>query len=297
MHDELFDHLVYTFRRLGVTQISLEELAEKGDVHIATIDKEAMRNALLYRGYEIKDGLVRAYEGHGYKTTVSMAFRKFSERAAEIIDTAGAPIMPADLVRMVGLVEARVPLSAMTYHLKKVGVWFIPGIGYWHKRHFVDERGVLYGHSVNDKQSMALYDAFKEYGWPMTAIDLDAATNGVVTSQYLKSATARSWPDIISVGYGLYVPAGAARRVGFPMSKNLAEAFIDLKYTEVIDSLDNRRMYRMCDLLQKMGYGVTRRSNTVRDGKQRRTAFFKLNETGRKALSGLLVNRKPQDEF
>ena len=295
--EQIFDHLAFTFRQMDGNQCSLEELAEKADVILNDVSPIALENAMLTRGVLIRNGIASAYEGHEFKTTVATQFRKFVQRAAEVIDLADAPIMPSDLIGMVGLVEGAIPLSSMSLHLKKVGIWFIPGVGYWHKRHYVNENGILFGTKPGSEQAKAVYDAFKEYGWPMTALDLEAATRGKVTRRYVIGAVKRPWPDIISAGYGLYVPAGASRRVGFPMSKNIAQAFLELQEDEVIDSKDNTRMFRMCDLLQNMGYGVTRHSSTTRDGKQRRTAYFKLNDAGRRALNSIASNRKPDDEF
>jgi len=296
-NDATFDHLAFTMRKLAWTQCSLEDLAEKADVNLMGMSAIALRNAMLMRGYRIHEGLVTLYDGHKFKATVAVSFKKFVKRAAEIIDAAGAPIMPADLVGMVGLVEAAIPVAQMTFHLNKVGIWLIPGVGYWHKRHYVDQRGILYGSVTTSEQARRVNEAFQEYGWPMTAYDLEAATHGKVSSRYFQDEVKRPWPEVISVGWGLYVPAGAARRVGFPMSKNIAQAFLDLGVDEVVDSKDNTRMYRMCSLLQRAGYGVSRTSNTVRNGSQRRIRYFKLNQTGRKALTSLLDNRKRKDEY
>lgn len=292
-----FDHLAYTFRAMDVGQCSLEQLAEKAKVNLFDVTPITLRNAMLFRGIEIENGIASLYEGHDFKDTITLGYKKFCQRAAEIVEVADEPVPAVDLIALVGFAEAAIPLSTMSRHLKKVGIWFIPGLGYWHKRQFVDQDGNIYGRKTDNAQAAALVEAFKEYGWPMTAIDLEAATSGVVTRRYVTHAVRRPWPDIVSVGYGLYVPAGAARRVGFPVSTNVARAILDLEPSEVLDSKDNTRMYRLCDLLRRFRYGVVRRSNTVRDGKQRRIAYFKLNDTGRRALNAVALSKKPDDEF
>lgn len=291
------DHLAFTFRKLGVKTISLEQLAEKADVTLFDISPDALRNAMLQRGVLIKDGKASAYDGHDFQVTVAASFRRFVERALDIIENSLEPVTAVELIGMVGLVEGAMPLSSMSHHLRKVGIWHIPGVGFWHRRHYVDGNGILYGARPGSEQSGAVMEAFKEYGWPMTAEDIEATTRGKVTRRYVTQAVKRPWPDILSIGYGLYVPAGAARRAGLPISRNLAKAFLDLDPDELIDSKDNTRMFRLCDLLQRMGYGISKPSSTVRDGKQRRTVYFKLNDTGRKALSELVGKKKPDDEF
>ena len=291
------DHLAFTFRKLGVKTISMESLTEKADVTLHDISPEALQNAMLPRGVLIKDGKASAYDGHDFQVTVAASFRRFVERALDIIENSLDPVSATDLIGMVGLVEGAMPLSSMSYQLRKVGIWHIPGIGYWHRRHYVDDNGVLYGARPGSAQSGAVMEAFKLYGWPMTAADLEATTKGAVTRRYVAQAVKRPWPDIISVGYGLYVPAGAARRAGMPISRNLAKAFLEMEPDEAIDAKDNTRMFRLCDLLQQMGYGISKPSSTVRDGKQRRTVYFKLNDTGRKALSDMIGKKKPEDDF
>lgn len=283
---------------MAVMQCSLETLAEKANVKIpASIEEFGFRNAMMIRGVLVKDGFCRKYEGHEFKDTIAVGFKKFSARAVEIVEQADAPVPAVDLIAMVGMSEGAMPLGSLKRYLRRVGIHFIPGLGYWHKKHFIDAGGTIYGKRTGAKYREHILEAFQTYGWPLTNVDIEAATHGRVSRNYVVMAAKQPWPDMVSIKYGLYVPAGAARRAGVPMSRNIAEALLDLSPDEALDAKDNTRMYRLCHLLHEMGYGIARHTNTRRDGKARRLAYFTLNETGRRRLNDVIGRKKPEDEF
>lgn len=292
------DHLAFSFRQLAVKQCSLEVLARQADMKIsAELEELAFRNAMMIRGVLVEHGMCKVYEGHDFKDTIPTAFRKFSARAVEIVEMEDAPVPAAELIARIGMSEGAMPLGALRRNLQRVGLNFIPGLGYWHKKHFIDAAGTIYGKQPGSKRREAMLAAFQSYGWPLTNVDIQAATRGYVSRHYVVMTAKQPYPDILSIGYGLYVPAGAAKRAGVPMSKNIARAFLELDPGEAIDAKDNTRMYRMCKLLHEMGYGLARYSNTRLDNKQRRIAYFTVNKTGRRRLKDVVGRKKPADEF
>lgn len=292
-----FDRLIETFRALQVESLALEDLAEKANVNLWTTEKLAIVQALAVRGYSCAGMIVRPIDPGELTLPDRTTFDEFLSVAKRIMAEATVPIPGPDLVGMCGLAKTSIPMGSLAFHLKRIGIHYIAGIGFWRSPQYIDSSGRMYARRGKSEKIGQALRLFKEYGWPLTGRDLEALSEGEVSSRFISKHAARAAPDIISVGHGLFVPAAAHSRTRLPMAPSVAKHLLAIGPREYIDGYDSRRFYRIVDWLEGQGLVEASRSTTTRDGIFRRRVRFRWTDAGQEAVREVIARALPNDEF
>uniref|UniRef100_UPI00262DE12B hypothetical protein n=1 Tax=uncultured Paraglaciecola sp. TaxID=1765024 RepID=UPI00262DE12B len=232
-HNMIYDFLADRFRGLGSEPIALEKLLmdaeQDGFGEVWEIDRHGMANALTARGLRLEDGTVMLpqIDGENFDPVIT-SYEKFAERATDVMKGQTVPLLTEELVSLTGLHRAAIPYSNMQTILAKVGIHFIPGIGYWRHPQYTLQDGSIVSKRFRSLRLQKLMNVFKRQGWPITGPDCLDMTGGFVTSRYLVRQAAEAHPKIASIGSGLYVPIDQAENSKIPMSKNVVTAVMEI---------------------------------------------------------------------
>lgn len=299
-HEALYDHIARLYQERGNGVVHLEELIEQaardGFEIVWSVSRQAIINALLVRDIDatgptvepVKD-IVENYD------PVATDFAEFTAAAAQIMKTAEYPIDALDLISMTGLATTAVPMSALALYLRRVGIYFIPGVGYWRSAQYVDPSGRIIAPKIRGARMRELFSYFETHGWPVAGPDIERDTAGLVTSRFMARQGAASDSPIIGIGCGLYILADKATPDGLSMSRNVALSLLALTDDVIIDDKDHLRLYRLALIMERKGLATVKKSRTTRGGVRRQTARLSINPEGRALLESYA--RLAKDEF
>lgn len=296
----LYDFMAERFRQIGQPVVPLEDLIEAaedaGHGDIWDMPRHGIVNAMRFRGLEVKAGnvMLPTIDGEHFDP-VATDYAEFIEAAQRVLREAMYPIDTPQLMEMVALSTAAIPLSTMRHRLRKIGIHYIPGVGYWKHPQYTDPSGRIISRRIRSDRIQALHDCFEAYGWPIAGPDAERWTSGLVTSRFLTTYAANAGKDSITgIGKGLYVPSDRAEGE-FPMSRGVALSLLALDPRETIDDKDHLRLFRLCLMLEERELASLKRSRTTRDRIRRQTLKVELKSQGRAMLEK--IARKAVDEF
>jgi hypothetical protein len=301
-HATIYDYMAERFRALGKAEYPvdalIEDAANEGYTELWDMSKHGMANAMRVRGLEIASGMVRLpKDGDGqHYDPIATDYREFTAAAAELIKDLDHPIDAADLIERLALPSIAVPMSTMAFYLRRVGVHYIPGVGYWRAPQYVDPSGRIVSKRIHSERVKALSDLFEAQGWPVVGREAETATGGLVTSRFLtRYALGHGRQAIKGIGGGLYVPADRFDAGPIPMSRNVAAAMLSLPEGAMIDDHDHLRLYRIAILMEAKKLATLTRSRTTRERIRRQTLRVSINDAGRAMLER--IARRTRDEF
>lgn len=290
-HETIYDYLAARFRQLGGKPITLDKLMmdaeQDGYGDIWEVDRIGVFNALRARGIELTEGVVKFPEIDGENfDPIATDYRDFKSAAKAVLDLAEYPVPTHDLIGRVALHSSAVPLSSLRYHLRQVGIHFLPGLGYWRHPQFTDAAGRTVSRKIRSERIVELLAMFEHKGWPITGREAEAWSNGLVTSRYLTLYARGLTPMVRPIGSGLYVPADKIEpeNTRIPMSRNVVEALQAIDATKQIDDKDHLRLFRIVLLAERLGWAKVKRSRTTRDGIRRQTMRVTWTDEGAKQL-------------
>jgi hypothetical protein len=293
--DAEFDALADAMKRSNALTLPIEELCRIASVDIWDTPKQALANGLMVRGVVVKKGEARLYEGPEFEPVGEPDFREFIKAAKRVVNEAGRPVSIGDIVSASGIVSIAPSIEHMT--MRKAGLHFIPGLGYWKAEQYIAPDGTLYWREYRSTKINALMEAFRQYGWPLHSSDIEALTNGEVKRDNLVTIKNGAASNVIhSVAHGLYVPIAAAIQVGAPISKNMAAVVMRLHPRERVMRDANMRLYRVLVWLGREKYGDCRETHARLQRGLRYYCTFRLSDKGERQLRRVLGKRE-QDEF
>lgn len=275
-HDSIYDFVADRFRALEATEYTLERLlldAEQAGYFDAwDIPRVAMAGALRMRGLELKDGIVSLphIEGEHFDP-IATDFAEFKKAAARVINEAAMPIPTHEFIGMLGLQRAAIPMASMRQVLTAEGIHHLPGAGYWKSPQYTHPDGWTVSKRIRSKRAEALNELIEQHGWPIVGLDAEQLTGGLVTSRFLSQYAYSGHGFIRGIGSGLYVPADKWAADTIPMSRNVADALLDIDETTKLDDKDHLRLFRICLRAEKLGWATIKLSRTTRDRIRRQT--------------------------
>lgn len=299
--ETLYDFIAQRFRTLGENECKLERLIADADAEgylaVWDVHRSVYTNALRARGLECRNGIVHyPKDGESFYDPVTTDYVAFKRTAAQVVAAADAPVPSPELVRATGLSRASIPYPNMKRVLADVGIYYIPGLGYWHAPQYTTPEGRIIAKHIRGERAVALYEAFEKRGWPLAGAELERWTSGLVNSRFL-TRYAHSNRSIAGIGSGLYVPADRIGELPIPMSGHaLTELRAMLDPTKVIADKDNLRLFRIVLLAQRLGWLRARLSRTTKNARRRQTIRVeKWTEEGRRQLER--AERRTTDAF
>jgi hypothetical protein len=299
--DQIFDDMARRFAEADRDAVPIEEIikqtADAGIGDAWTCSKQAMTNAMRVRGIDVRSGMLcRADDDREHFEPVMTDYMEFRQAAKRAIQEAGYPIDTMDLANRTGLNHSAIPLVSMSIHLRKEGIHFLPGVGYWTAPSYTDPSGRIVSRRCRSERAQALIECFETLGWPLVGRDVERHTNGLVTSRFLTTYAADSGrATVAGLGGGLYVPADKRDSAVIPMSRNVALAMQSLEPETMIDDQDGLRLFRLATLFERKGLATVRKSRSSRGGKRVQTARIEYNKAGLQVLER--VTRQTADEF
>lgn len=299
-HNVIYDFMADRFRELDSQPIELEKLlmdAEReGFGEIWDMDKHGMANALQARGLVLLSGTVKLpdVEGTPFDPVVT-GYDDFTKRAQDIMASQTVPLEADEIVSLVGLQRAAIPFSNMKFHLKKVGIHYIPGVGYWRYPQYTLEDGTFVSKRCRSERKAQLVEVFRKHGWPITGRDATVWSEGFVTSRYLVKQAQINHARISGLGSGLYVPRDQTERWRIPMSRNVVERILSIDPRELIRDKPELRIFRILLLMERKGMATLARSRSSVGNERCQTLRAKLTKEGRETLERM--SQSSQDEF
>lgn len=284
-HETIYSFIEAQFRALNVPEYSLSRLvldAEAegyGDVY--EIPTLALVNAMRARGLDVRNGIIGlpAVDGEHFDP-IATSFERFVSAARTILRDAEQPIPAHRLIAQVNLPAAAVPYAGMADYLKEVGIYHIPGVGYWRAPQWTMPDGRMISKRIHSERTIRLRDLFEQIGWPIVGREAEAMTDGLVSSVWL-SNYAGSGGIALGLGIGLFVPRDVLTKDRpLPMSANVAQAFADLDDDAVINDKDHFRLFRVALKAAALGYLTVRKSRTTKGGKRVQTMRLTWTEEG-----------------
>lgn len=141
----------------------------------------------------------------------------------------------------------------------------------------------------------ALDAYFDTHGWPAAGREVEAQTNGKVSSLSIsRYAMTAGREHVAALGAGLYAPADRARLDPVPLSRNMALALLDIG-DQLIDDHSHLRIFKIAMILARKGYATIRISRTTRQQIRRQTMRVSITDAGRAMLEAKA--RLAKDEF
>jgi hypothetical protein len=301
--EAMFDDMAARYEARGLPAVAVEEIiaetAEAGFLDPWTFSSTAtLANGLRVRGLVIKSGMIEREDAAPVENynPVLTDFEEFTKAAKRVIDEAEYPVDAMDLATRTGLASEAIPYATMKTHLRRVGIWFIPGLGYWRAPQYTDPSGRIVSKHVRSERIKALLECFETQGWPITGVDAERHTGGKVTSRFLSRYAAGSGSETVKgIGSGLFVPADKLTKAGLPMSANVAAALAKLDPETVIDDLDHLRLFRIAMIMERRGLATIRKSRSSRSRKRIQTMRVTLTDAGKKMVDK--IARRGRDEF
>ncbi len=299
-HSDVYEFIAAEYRKSGDTHIELNDLlikaADEGYGEVWQISKHGMANALAARGLELKNGVIHLprYEGGNFDPVVT-DYEEFLEAAKEVMDGQTQPLETMELVSLTGLTRAAVPLNTLASKLQRIGVYFIPGVGYWNSPSYTLENGKVLTRRCRSDRLAGLLNLFEIHGWPIAGRDAEAWSNGLVTSRFMTIAANQPHARIAGIGSGLYVPVDRAADKPLPMTPNIADKLLELDMKTLVRDKPEVRFFRILKVLERLGIVKAKHSRSTHDGKRCQSIRAKLTKPGRIEIKRLCT--AVQDEF
>lgn len=276
--------------------VPLEDLLNAADAEAWDMPKETLATALAVRGLTLANGMVSETGDAAPLEPVKADYSVFLRRAREAVEIAEQPLSAAELIGMTGLSTEAVPAASMAHHLRTVGVFFIPGAGYWRNPQYASERGEVWYARFTSKKLRRVMELFKDHGWPLAGADIERLTAGEVTSRFMSVEAHRTkFAAVRSMGGGLFIPTGAAVRSGIPMTHNVAAAILDINPREGVARDDDVRLYKIAAVLERHNLAKVKYTTTTRGGRRVRLVYVDLTEHGYRTLRK--IDKRSNDEF
>lgn len=284
-HDTIYDFMAARFRALGEPVYSLERVLldaeQAGYTDIWEMPKSGIANAMRVRGIEVANGIMSLPQLDGeHFDPVATDFADFKAAAHRVLAQVVMPVPTHDFIGMLGLQRSAIPLAGMRSVLLDQGIHHLPGVGYWRSPQYTSPDGWTVSKRIRSVRINALNELFEQHGWPIVGKDAEQITEGVVTSRFIAIYAARNMGIVRSIGVGLYVPSDKWADKTIPMSRNVADALLDIDGTTQIDDKDHLRLFRIGLLAVKLGWATARKSRTTRDRIRRQTMVLKWTEEG-----------------
>ena len=298
---EAFDYMAARFRELGKPSMSLDAILsdaeEQGFMDVWEMPRGGIGNAMKVRGLEVRNGQLMFPEHDGeHFDPVETNFAEFKEAAKRVMEEAEYPLPTAELIERAGLHASAAPLASMQSHLREVGIYFLPGVGYWRHPQYTDPAGRVVSKRMRSDRVKTLVSLFEEHGWPIAGKDAERWSQGIVTSRFMtRYANQAGEARIAGIGSGLYVPIDRAEEAPLPMSRNVVEAVLAIDEETVLDDKDTHRLFRIMLVAERLGWVTLKKSRTTRDRIRRQTARVTWTEEGLKNLRRM--NKNTADEF
>jgi hypothetical protein len=299
--DEIYDFMAGRFREIGRPQVSMDailsEVEAEGFIDVWQIPRGSIANAMKLRGLEVGSGSLRLpkHEGEHFDP-VETDYAEFKAAAKRIMAEAEYPLQMGELIDRTGLHAAAAPLSAMQYHLKQVGIFWLPGTGYWRHPQYTDPSGRSVSKRIRSDRVEKLVSLFEEHGWPISGKEAEQWTSGVVTSRFMtRYANQAGSSRIKGIGSGLYVPVDKAEEGRLPMSRNVVEAVAGIDDGAILDDKDTHRLFRIMLVAERLAWVSLKRSRTTRDRTRRQTIKVRWTDEGRRNIARL--TKDTADEF
>lgn len=292
-----FDQIANAFYEKGKATIPLEEILRDLDLWQWDVKAKALTSALAMRGLTLINGELSATGDAASFIPVKTGFDAFIRAAKNALDMVERPVPAAELIGMTGLASEAVP-EHLAYHLRRVGIYHIPGVGYWRHPQYATTRGELLASSPKSKIGTRIVETFQLHGWPLAGEEIEKLTAGEVTSRTMSQQTQKGPNRVaLTLGNSLFIPAGvvATDSQPIPMTANVVEIIMDHPQTVPIFREDNVKLYKLAFLLAKHNMAVIREHWERRGGRQSRAVTMALTEDGRQIIAGMDKRRK--DDF
>lgn len=272
------------------------DLINENDLELFNMPKSRIEAELKGRGLVVANGIVRPHSVREFVDVEKPDYTPFINAAKRVISESDKPVATADLISLVGLGTEHIPMASIAYHLKKHDIFFIVGLGYWHSTQFTDPSGQIMGKRNTEQHFDRISKLFETYGWPLSGRDIERISRGVITSLWMSKYVCRGYlTAAVGIKGGLYVPAGAPKTNPFPMSKNVAEKLIAVKWTTIHEAPENITLNRLFTLLERSGMAVVKRSAASYQRHRVRTFRARLTDEGLSELRKIVS--KTHDEF
>lgn len=294
------DRIAHWFHEQNKEVVTLDDALKALEIWTLDVGREVLRNAFTARGVTYASGELRRPAPFVETAPPKADYLPFVNAAKDIIDMAVKPVSVADLITHGGLVSTAVPPSnTLGHHLKRAGVHFIPGIGYWKHPQYITAAGEILMAAPRSKKSRRMMDTFIAHGWPLAGEEIERLTNGEVTSRFMtKQSHIKGARLVKSLRGGLFVPAMTTTTADMPipMTHDMAEAILSNNPSEPIYRSENVTLYKMAGLLARHRMATVKEGWGIRNGRRQRKAFMELTEAGHASLKGL-DRRARKDDF
>lgn len=266
-HETLYDFMARRFRAMARPTYPLERIIqdaeEEGFVDVWDMPHHGIHNAMRKRGLEVANGLLSLPEIGGENfDPIADDYAEFKKIAKTVMKESDVPLSAGDLVERCGLSRAAVPLADMKRHLRKVGIHFIEGVGYWKHSQYVMPDGRILSRRCRSERVEALNRHFERHGYPVVGPDIERATSGLVTSRFLTLMANQTTPPVVSVGSGLYIPTGVETGV-LPLSRQTAAMMLAVEPGMRITDNDALLIFRIASMMERKGLARIKRSRTT----------------------------------
>lgn len=294
-----FDQIANAFYEKGSATVPLETILRELDIWEWGVPKKVATTALATRGLTLKNGEISETGDAAPLLPVASGFEPFLRAAKDAIEMVEKPVSAPELIGMTGLATEAIPSESLAYHLRRVGIYYIPGAGFWRYPQFATPKGELWATTPRSKQGKRIMDTFRDHGWPLAGEEVERITAGEVSSRFMsQQAHKRNHRLVAGVGNSLFVPAGVAATADMPVpvTHNVVAAILDHSPAAPLYRDADVKLYKLASILARHGLATVKQGWSRRHGRQTRIVFMELTEAGFRTLSGL-DKRTRKDEF
>lgn len=268
-HDTIYDFMADRFRAMDATEYSLDRILldaeQAGYTDIWEMPRAGIVNAMRIRGIEVANGVMALPQIDGeHFDPIATDFAEFKAAARRIMAEASMPVPTHEFIGMLGLQRSAIPLASMRKVLYDEGIHHLPGVGYWRAPQYTHPDGWTVSKRIRSARAIRLNELIETHGWPIVGLEAEQITNGLVTSRFISLYASQQHAMLKGIGSGLYVPTDKWEPDTIPMSRNVADALLDIDEGMKIDDKDHLRLFRICLRAQKLGWATLHMSRTTR---------------------------------
>lgn len=297
--EHTFNAIANAYYEQGRATVPLEEILRSLDLWEWTVPKKVLKDALAVRGLTLANDEISETGDTAPLIPVKTGYEAFIRAAKDAIEMVEKPVSAGELIGMTGLATEAVPAESLAYHLRRAGIYYIPGVGFWRYPQFATVRGELLATPGRSKKARRIAEAFKEHGWPLAGEEVERITAGEVSSRFMsQQAHKKAHRMVATIGNSLFVPAGIAATsdMPVPVTHNVVAAILDHSPSKPLFRDEDVKLYKLAAVLARHGLATVRQGWSRRHGRQTRIVFMELTETGHRLLTGL-DRRTRKDEF
>jgi hypothetical protein len=283
MTADIYDYIASRHAELGGVPQPVEHMlddAEKFEFHdVFNLDRHGLANAMKARGLIYRDGMISAPEPEpGEPIPPADVTAQFIAACGLIFTTAQSPVDTPDLIRRTGVT----PPPRMTAALKRAGLHYIKGAGWWTAPQYTTPEGKLLSRRIPSERLAAAVAAFENHGWPLTGSDLERLTKGIVTQRWIDGYMRKPIAEFFSAGHGLglYAPADQRSQKPFPITANVATMMIGNSDGRLLNNIEHTHAYKLALLLSRHDMATVKRSRTPIEKTAVSTVRVKLTAAG-----------------